>query len=96
MLVEKGLGGVLGGLQGWRETNVDLKFGMSLLAVRLIRSQERLDLTFWGQIHLSSVILLYPALNFFSLSLSFSFFLYFCFFFLRCMMGQSPFIVNKK
>lgn len=77
MLVEKGLGGVLGGLQGWRENNVDLKFGMSLLAVRLIRSQERLDSTFWGQIHFSSVILLYAALNFFSLSFSFSLFLLF-------------------
>ena len=27
MLVGKGLGGVFGGLQGWCEKNVDLRFG---------------------------------------------------------------------
>lgn len=42
MLVEKGQGEVLGGLQGWCENNVDLKFGLSLLALSIIPSQERL------------------------------------------------------
>lgn len=55
MLVEKGLGEVLGGLQGWCENNVDLKFGLSLLALSIIPFTRETSLTFWGQIHFSSV-----------------------------------------
>lgn len=62
MLVEKGLGGVLGGLQGWCENNDDLRFGfgLTLLARKFNTITRETGLTFWGQIHFSSVVSLIP------------------------------------
>lgn len=60
MLMEKGLGGVLGGLQGWCEKDVDLKFGLNLLVVKFNIVTRETGLSFWGQTHFSIVVLIIP------------------------------------